>query len=407
MRTKTVIGFTLILTLSLLIIGPTFSASIFSVVGTVRNADGTLAASGLTVVVENKARDLTSEDTLGKQEPGKYGVVFVDTGNKIVAAKGDTLNITVKNVEETVAGVTYQLTADDIAKGRAIVDINLVSPTPVNQTNIFTVVGTIRNTDDTLAVAGLEVSVTNETKGLTATASSGEQEPGKYGVVFLNTENEPVAAQGDLIKVTIEDTSLTYQLTADDIAKGRAIVDLRLGTVLPGNQSPIASLSFAPEDVYVNVEITFDASASSDPDGRIVTYEWDFGDGSIESGQIAKHTYASEGQYDAALKVTDDDGKTAVVNAKVAVSQAPMPKVHLSDPDHDFGSIPVGSFADYSLTIANFGDALLTINSVVPDASAFAIVLPPFPQYISPMVGVEVTGPMLNRSFSLWISFRS
>jgi murein DD-endopeptidase MepM/ murein hydrolase activator NlpD/chitodextrinase len=325
---RNIVVLILISVFGLLVNIPAFSASIFSVIGTVKNADGTLAASGLTVVVENETRNLTSEDTLGKQEQGKYGVVFVDTGNKIVAAKGDSLNITVKDVEKTVASVTYQLTDDDIAKGRAIVDISFASITPANQTSIFTVAGTIRNADDILAVAGLQVVVTNETKGLIVTTESGKQEPGKYGAVFVNTENEAVATQGDAIKVTVKEPSVTYhvtyQLTADDISKGRAIVGVKLGSVSPGNQPPVASFSFSPEDVYVNVEIRFDASFAHDTDGQIISYEWDFGDGSTGIGQLMTHSYLSEGQYTVVLKVTDNDGESTTKTSLITIGSVPV-----------------------------------------------------------------------------------
>jgi PKD repeat protein len=54
--------------------------------------------------------------------------------------------------------------------------------------------------------------------------------------------------------------------------------------------------------------ITVDASASTDSDGTIRSYEWDFGDGSKGTGKIATHTYAGEGQWGIKLTITDDDG---------------------------------------------------------------------------------------------------
>ncbi|RMH69715.1 MAG: PKD domain-containing protein [Gemmatimonadetes bacterium] len=60
---------------------------------------------------------------------------------------------------------------------------------------------------------------------------------------------------------------------------------------------------------HVGQEITFDGSSSSDRDGNIVSYEWDFGDGSpVETGKIVTHPYAESGQYQAILTVRDDSG---------------------------------------------------------------------------------------------------
>lgn len=49
-----------------------------------------------------------------------------------------------------------------------------------------------------------------------------------------------------------------------------------------------------------------DASASFDPDGQIVEYRWDFGDGSTGEGETVSHVYDASGEYTVTLSVTDD-----------------------------------------------------------------------------------------------------
>ncbi|MDD5610065.1 MAG: PKD domain-containing protein [Candidatus Omnitrophica bacterium] len=51
--------------------------------------------------------------------------------------------------------------------------------------------------------------------------------------------------------------------------------------------------------------VLFDASRSSDPDGDVLTYAWDFGDGTSFEGKEATHTYAKAGEYKVVLKVSD------------------------------------------------------------------------------------------------------
>ena len=86
-----------------------------------------------------------------------------------------------------------------------------------------------------------------------------------------------------------------------------------------GNKPPIAH---AGNDltVGVNVSIAFDGSSSTDPDGTIVTYDWDFGDGTTHgSGATVNHQYASAGLYTVTLTVTDNQGATGSDSPTVTV----------------------------------------------------------------------------------------
>jgi N-acetylmuramoyl-L-alanine amidase len=84
------------------------------------------------------------------------------------------------------------------------------------------------------------------------------------------------------------------------------------GTNLP----PVAS--FASQ--CVGLECAFDGSASYDPEGTSLTYAWGFGDGGSASGEMASHTYASDGTYSVTLTVTDAQGATDSLTQDVTVS---------------------------------------------------------------------------------------
>lgn len=90
------------------------------------------------------------------------------------------------------------------------------------------------------------------------------------------------------------------------------------------NDSPSANFSVEPEDGKAPLEVTFDGSNSSDPDGEIVNYDWDFGDDSDpvtkESDDPVNHTYESGGDYEAKLTVTDDEGDTDTQEVLIEVS---------------------------------------------------------------------------------------
>jgi len=93
----------------------------------------------------------------------------------------------------------------------------------------------------------------------------------------------------------------------------------------PSNQPPEASFSYSPGAPRVGQAVWFDATASLDPDGRIVQYTWNFGDGSTSTGRVVAHTYAQAGTYIVRLTVRDDDGATDTATDTVTVSAGPGP----------------------------------------------------------------------------------
>ena len=83
----------------------------------------------------------------------------------------------------------------------------------------------------------------------------------------------------------------------------------KLGIVIPSEFVPYANFSYAPLNPVANQSMTFDAAASwtFDPNAAIITYVWDFGDGTNGTGMIANHTYALPGEYMVCLEVTDEE----------------------------------------------------------------------------------------------------
>jgi PKD repeat protein len=97
-------------------------------------------------------------------------------------------------------------------------------------------------------------------------------------------------------------------------------------TLDPGgsNRAPNGSFTVTPNPTKTSTTVTFDASASTDPDGSVVKYEWDLdGNGSYEtntgSNPKTTHSYASEGEVNARLRVTDNGGATDLAVRTVTV----------------------------------------------------------------------------------------
>ncbi len=98
----------------------------------------------------------------------------------------------------------------------------------------------------------------------------------------------------------------------------------------PRNTPPVARMG-QTRAVTVGQALPFDASTSSDADGTIASYTWDFGDGSTASGASVAHTYASAGSYLVRLTVTDDKGAIGQDSALVTVGAPPANRAPVAD----------------------------------------------------------------------------
>jgi C1A family cysteine protease len=89
--------------------------------------------------------------------------------------------------------------------------------------------------------------------------------------------------------------------------------------LVPGNDSPFAGIVASSTTGNLPLSVSFDGSSSYDPDGRIVSHSWNFGDNSFGTGSIVSHDYVNAGQYTATLTVTDDKGATGSASKTVNV----------------------------------------------------------------------------------------
>lgn len=103
--------------------------------------------------------------------------------------------------------------------------------------------------------------------------------------------------------------------------------------------------------------VRFDGGSSSSLKGKIIRYEWDFGDTSdLQEGKSVSHVYEKSGVYELTLTVTEDSGKThrASVNVEVGVSvSAPLAKIKTTPEATEgvlSGSLPLKVSFDASLS---------------------------------------------------------
>jgi len=100
------------------------------------------------------------------------------------------------------------------------------------------------------------------------------------------------------------------------------------------NNPPIAKAN-GPYLAYKNKSISFDASKSYDPDGDIVvSYRWDFGDGTNGEGVIIDHLYNKSNNYSVKLTIRDDQGKKSTIHTYANILEQPSIK-NIIEKDND------------------------------------------------------------------------
>ncbi len=87
------------------------------------------------------------------------------------------------------------------------------------------------------------------------------------------------------------------------------------------NQLPTVNFTFSPANQIVNQTITFNASSSSDADGNITSYSWDFGDSTNATGITVQHNFTSAGNFSVNLTVTDSNNASASSTKTISVLQ--------------------------------------------------------------------------------------
>ncbi len=136
------------------------------------------------------------------------------------------------------------------------------------------------------------------------------------------------------------------------------------GTVQPtGNQLPIAVASATPTSGTAPLDVAFSSTGSYDPDGSIVGYNWDFGDGTAQSAEAGpNHTYTAAGTYVASLVVFDNGGLSANATVTITVG-VPVVKISVASIAMSVNKNRSGSQATALITVVNNSGA------VVPNAT--------------------------------------
>jgi PKD repeat protein len=279
----------------------------------------------------------------------------------------------------TATGQTVSHTFDDDGS----YDVTVTTTDDDGATGSRTQAVQVRNVGPTAAVSFAPTSP--DTSDTIAFDGSGSSDPDgsitsyawDFGDGTTATGSDPSHSYGD-------DGSYAVTLTVTD---DDGVTDIATTTLTVANRGPTASLTTSPSDPDTTDDVTFDAGGSSDPDGSITSYQWDFGDGTTGTGQSTTHSFADNGSYTVSLTVTDDDGATDSTATTVQVDNvAPTVdfETRLEDVDGDganeivydasASTDPDGSITRYRWDIDE--DGTVEIDTTSPTAAVESIWIP-------------------------------
>ena len=197
-----------------------------------------------------------------------------------------------------------------------------------------------------------------------------------YDTGLIGTQLVSLLAAGEDISLsfswnTIDVDSGSYNITAEatlttdeDPDNNQNPTPKTIDIIVP----PVASFTFSPTEPVVDETVTFDASASADPDGTIVSYSWDFGDDTTEVYEdenltaTTTHTYTAAGTYAVTLTVTDNDdlNYTATTDVTVILHDIAITNVTASP-----STVKIGELVSINVTVVNEGTENETFNVTV------------------------------------------
>ena len=134
-----------------------------------------------------------------------------------------------------------------------------------------------------------------------------------FGDGYTSTQQNPSHAYEQEGVYTI-----TLTVTDNDGLSSTASKRIGIGRQL---QPPVADFSW---ELLAGRVVQFH-DESHDPDGQIVSWEWDFGDGEASKEQNPQHTYGQPGTYEVSLTVTDNDGLTSAVSKELVIPDCLVP----------------------------------------------------------------------------------
>ncbi len=137
-------------------------------------------------------------------------------------------------------------------------------------------------------------------------------------------DDDVIDQEGKKVTHTFEEVgTYTVNLNVADSEDQKGTTSL---TVIVEEPGVMAVITATPDEGTAPLTVQFDGSSSSAYQGNIVSYEWDFGDGSPKTitGAIVSHKYGTVGSYEAKLKVLTNSSESGTVIKLIHVREIPL-----------------------------------------------------------------------------------
>ncbi|MCB1049812.1 MAG: PKD domain-containing protein [Acidobacteria bacterium] len=160
----------------------------------------------------------------------------------------------------------------------------------------------------------------------------------------------------DRLPTTVTQVEVTVQVAGETTTKNLTVTT---------NENPTPQITFSPGNPQVGETVFFDGSTSTDSDGVVQSYFWNFGDGTSAEGVTAEHAYGQARDYQVTLRVRDDAGAEAATAMVVPVgaNQPPTAEFSISPDEPRVGDLitfnagassdPDGTISEYRWTLGN------------------------------------------------------
>ncbi|MET4780339.1 PKD domain-containing protein [Glaciihabitans sp. UYNi722] len=247
----------------------------------------------------------------GQAEPGAWQITTTDSTAALQAAG----SIGISSYVSSIATGSVSTSFDDFIATTSAAPVTNQAPVAAFTSTVANLAATFdgsTSSDADGSVTGYAWNYGDGATGIGATSSHAYATAGTFTASLTVTDNQGAT------------TTVTHPVTV---------------TAVAANLPPSAAFTSS----VANLAASFNGSTSSDPDGTIASYSWNFGDGQTSTGSNAAHSYATAGTFTVSLTVTDNKGATATITHPVTAVAPTTPPVTVTA-KADFGTAATRSW---------------------------------------------------------------